>query len=78
MGLAIACTLPLPDGIPGTISSFVGRTCSVAADSGCDDIANMSDVSNDQIKVMTEGEYHHEIITRNIGPIEQTATFWWT
>ena len=78
MGLAIATTLPVPDGIPGIISSFVGRTCSAAADSGCGDIANMSDVSNDQIKVMTEGKYHHEIITNAIGPIERTATFWWT
>ena len=66
--MGLANTLPLSDGIPGIISSFVGRTCSVAADCGMDaDIANMDDVSDELIDILTKERFDSEFILANMG-----------
>lgn len=56
MGLANA--LPVPDAISGLISDFVFRSCSNVGECGSEtDVANMSDVSDETVGVLTSGTF---------------------
>ena len=55
--MGVATALSLPDESVDIVSSFVGRPWSLAGSCGScgDDIANMDDVSDEMIAILTQG-----------------------